>query len=228
MWLAIDTSGDDASLAWIDPADGAAAKPVWQQRVRAGRSHNTRIFAPLAEAMRHPAAGRLTGLVVGTGPGSYTGIRIGIACALGISLQRDGVPIFPWPSCTAMQPLDPGRRAGAADYLLLGDARRGRFSLCEVRAGRLSGSPRLLEREALVDGWLQDPAAPPLWSNDPDPGALEARLGLVAGAVEPVGADAGRLAARVAGLPDDERAALAAAPPSPIYLAAPFVTRPKS
>ena len=237
MWLAIDTSGCDASLAWFDPHAEPGSAPLWQRRVSAGRSHNTRLFGPLAEAMGLDMATGLTAIVVGTGPGSYTGIRIGIACALGIALQREQVHIYPWPSCTAMQPgadenaaaVDPlSHHDPTRDYLLLGDARRGRFSLCQVRDGRLVEPPRLLDRRPLVEGWLHGRDSLPLWTNDPDPAALGAALGLAPGALTPVRADAHQLALRVAALDEAERQSLTIEPPAPIYLAAPFVTRPKA
>lgn len=63
--------------------------------VRMGRRHAELIFSELEDFMQ--ACGlqprELNAVVVGQGPGSYTGIRIGIAAAMGIA-QGLGIPLL--------------------------------------------------------------------------------------------------------------------------------------
>jgi tRNA threonylcarbamoyladenosine biosynthesis protein TsaB len=72
---------------------------------------------------------RLDGIIVGTGPGSYTGLRVGIATALGLARASDaplrGVPSF---EALALAELEPGQVGSIAL-----DARAGRFYFARYR-----------------------------------------------------------------------------------------------
>ena len=74
--LAIETSTTRGSIALT--RDGEV---LLEQSFASERSHNSQIFAPLGEALEL-AIPEL--IAVGTGPGSYTGARIGIAAGIGI------------------------------------------------------------------------------------------------------------------------------------------------
>ena len=229
MWLAIDTSSSRASLAWVDPAS-PHNPPDWVCHVEAGRSHNTLLFTLLADALQQPCAARLTAVIVGTGPGSYTGTRIGIAAAIGIALQRPGTAVYPWPSCTALLPVnsDPGTDA-AESYLWLSDARRSRFALTEVRQRQMIHAAQLFtQSEALTQCRRYLELKLPLCTSDDDPTALTGKLGLAPGQIHASRPEAALLATQVAALSPAERSQLAAQTPNPIYLAAPYVTTPKT
>jgi len=81
--LAIDTATAVAVVA-IGGADGRLdASDGWPAGYRHGEDLLPRIRALLAA--RDVALGDLSGVIVGTGPGAFTGLRVGIATAKGIA-----------------------------------------------------------------------------------------------------------------------------------------------
>lgn len=196
--LALETSTPHASLAvW---RDGEVLRE-WQ--FQSDRAHNARLFAPLGEAL---ALADPDLIAVGTGPGSYSGVRVALSAALGLSLAKT-VPLVGWPSLTAFDL--PGN-----DGLVVGDARRGGWFFAEIVAGRLVGVPEIVAASELVrrtDGR-------PTWTFDPTP---------CFSGVRTVTPSASWLARRVAALEESERAAFATITPEPLYLRAPFITTPR-
>lgn len=84
MILAIDTATRHASVALLD--DGALLEEhTWQTA-----NHHTVEVPPVVSAMLHRAGitpANLTAIGVASGPGSYTGLRIGMAFAKGLMLS---------------------------------------------------------------------------------------------------------------------------------------------
>lgn len=195
--LALETSTRQASLAvWRD------GEVVREWSFCSERSHNSLLFAPLREAW---AVAKPDLMVVGTGPGSYAGVRVALAAALGVSLAKN-VPLLGWPSLTA--------HALAADGLMVGDARRGGFFLAELVGARLQGEPEIMTLEALARR-LGGRSA---WTFDEVPCLPE---------VLTIKPSAGWLARRVAALSEAERSLLAGVTPEPLYLRPPFITTPR-
>jgi tRNA threonylcarbamoyl adenosine modification protein YeaZ len=84
MILAIDTVGELTGVAlW---ADGLVAETAWRSERRQTAELLPRLARLLGESGR--AFDEVTGLVVVTGPGSFNGIRVGIATAQGFALAR--------------------------------------------------------------------------------------------------------------------------------------------
>lgn len=201
--LALDLSTAHGSIAVVRGDD-----VLFQSSFQSERSHNAQVFAPLREALT-AAGNELTGIVIGNGPGSYTGVRIAIAAAQGIALSRN-VWCVGWSSLTAPDIEAP------ADYHIIGDARRQSFYLARVENGRLLTDLEIVSAEVArvrtpADLWLTFDPKPPL--NLPN---------LVL--AKP---SATRLAQAVQSLSADELAELIAQPLIPHYLAEAFITMPK-
>jgi tRNA threonylcarbamoyl adenosine modification protein YeaZ len=147
-------------------------------------------------------------IVCGTGPGSCTGIRVGIAAATGLALAR-GVPVIGLCSLSALAHTD-----GLERFAVCGDARRGAWWWLEAETGRALPAPAVAphgEVAARAAAWsgqiFTTDAAPPPFCQ--------------ATVTHP---RAERLASAASGLSDDDIARMAAQPLEPLYLSAPFVT----
>ena len=184
---------------------------IFREHFQAERSHNAQLFAPLGRALAAADREQLSMIVVGTGPGSYTGVRIAIAAAHGVALSR-GVPIVGWPSITAPD-------EGPVDFRVVGDARRGCYYLARVVGSQLAEPIEILDAETTMarlgeeDGrpWLTFDAKPPLG------------LSHVAAKTP----SAARLAEIVASLPEAEIQRLSELPLEPRYLQEAFITTAK-
>jgi tRNA threonylcarbamoyladenosine biosynthesis protein TsaB len=200
--LAIDCSTARGSVA-LASEDGPL---LWQAAFTAGRGQGGKLFAALAESLQVAAAtgdGKLAGIVVGLGPGSYSGVRQAIAAATGLSVAT-GASLAGVPS-----PL--GLETGASVYQSIGDARRGTFYYTAVERGVCVVGPLLVEsREALAAQLAQRPDWPLLTVEC----ALDDALFAAAEVALP---DAGRLL----GVPAAQSCFL---PLEPLYLRPPAIT----
>lgn len=90
MIIAIDTATETASVAIAYPNGRIAAELTWH----AGRNHTRHVHPTLRHVMMLAGItmSDLTGVVATRGPGSFTGIRIGLATAKGLAQGLD-VPI---------------------------------------------------------------------------------------------------------------------------------------
>src|SRR5690606_31385114 len=86
MLLAIDTSTQVTGLACYD-ASGVIAECTWQS----GRDHTSQLLPQLTMLLRH--VGRtpdsITAIGVALGPGSWSGLRVGVSTAKGLALARN-------------------------------------------------------------------------------------------------------------------------------------------
>jgi tRNA threonylcarbamoyl adenosine modification protein YeaZ len=136
--IAIDTAAPRLQLALLRP-DGDVTTVI--EDMPQGQAE--RIFPAMAELLGGAGVGYpdLTRIAVTTGPGSFTGMRIGLSAARGLSLAL-GIPAVGIPSLTALSL----SASGAAAVLL--DARRGEAYFQQFAApGEPAGDLQLLPRE---------------------------------------------------------------------------------
>ena len=142
-------------------------------------------------------------IVVGLGPGSYAGVRIAIATAIGLQ-SACGARLRGLPSICAID---------RAEYLFVGDARRNSYFFAHVKAGEFVEAPTLGSadeislRLAAAPDWpvlATEPLSPFEQATIENPSAL--RLVEIA----------------------TEKEQLEELPLEPIYLRAPYITTPRS
>lgn len=231
--LVIEASMPQASVALYDKGT-LVASSSW----KAERSHNARIFDALdalgisrgntssekdTSAASSPASSRMSSYVpdwilVGSGPGSYSGIRVALAVADGLALIY-GARVVALPSWEAMAPLCPG------DYAVLTDARRQSWALGRISEATLV-EPLIIESAtdmtAHLDALRREGI--PLLSSESEEKLSAQGWDFVHGDVAP-SADA-LFRAWLAKSPT-QRETLAFTPPSPFYVRDPHITPAK-
>jgi tRNA threonylcarbamoyladenosine biosynthesis protein TsaB len=201
--LAIETSTAMGSLALR--RNGVT---IYTAEFASQRTHNSVLFAPLAEALE--LASDLEQIIVGTGPGSYTGVRVGIAAALGISMARE-IPVCGANSLTALA-------VPEMCYHVVGDARRGSWHLSSIKAGTVPDPPQLGSVEEVRE-WLSHISGPLYAADASVATALQIPLARPSAA---------SLAQRVEGWSEKDWTTARNRALEPIYLSDPFITTPRS
>jgi len=119
--VALDTSGPIGSVAVVGDVDTGAVQVLAKRTIGHGMRHGVELFpaieAALAEAGR--SAREIDVVAVGTGPGSYTGLRVGVTAARALAYAA-GAELIGVPSCDALAEATPfgsdtRRGADAAD-----------------------------------------------------------------------------------------------------------------
>lgn len=158
--LVIETSTPQATVALVGP------RGVEMRGFTSDRSHNAMLFEPLKELLDTTPEVAL--VLVGSGPGSYSGTRVGIAAAQGVGIAC-ACPAVAVPSILAVPAAD-----GGAECLAIGDARRGSYWTARIGKHRVMHEPELCDAtelaakvaDALADGLavfaFEDPARFPL------------------------------------------------------------------
>jgi tRNA threonylcarbamoyl adenosine modification protein YeaZ len=206
--LAIETSTSRGGVALV--RDGAM---VFGETFTSERSHNSQLFAPIGEALTL-AGNDLLRIVVGLGPGSYTGARIGIAAAQGIALSR-GAAVFGLPSVLAPDMPEP-----SCEFVACGDARRGSYFIAQIRGESLDGEITLHDREEFLRLRAADTTRTWLTFDQHAPLELpDIRVTVPSAA---------RLALIASEMTDEDVWSLEQQPLEPVYLRAPFITMPRA
>lgn len=215
LTLVLETSTPHASLMAIYP-DGH----LEQREFSSDRSHNAVLFSPLQEVLDARGGAEIGLVIVGSGPGSYSGTRVGIAAAQGVAIAS-GCPAVALPSILAV----PSAQGGAS-CLAIGDARRGSYWTAKVENLRMVAEPELTDaagleeivRRSLGNGVavfsFEDPARFPLTEDLISQVKLE-------------NPDATRLWEAWQAADDETRAKWSAGIPQPMYLKPPHITPAK-
>jgi tRNA threonylcarbamoyladenosine biosynthesis protein TsaB len=113
--------------------------------------HATALLAEVERGVEAAGGwGRVAAVAVGVGPGSFTGLRVGIATARALGLSRD-LPVHGVSTLDALGRAL-GERAGASSRLALLDARRGEvFAALYSDSGKRRWDPWVGTPEALAE-----------------------------------------------------------------------------
>ncbi|MGC6426930.1 MAG: tRNA (adenosine(37)-N6)-threonylcarbamoyltransferase complex dimerization subunit type 1 TsaB [Akkermansiaceae bacterium] len=197
--LVMETSVPEATLV-LARGDTLVA----QGKFTSERSQEVDLFGPLQDILSGiPEGGNLSYIIVGTGPGSYNGARVGIATAQAIA-QVHNCPVAGLCSFEGV----PGLKWA------VGDARRGSFFILEVGSDHC---PELLAPEEFLVR---------LSKCEGRKGTFESaeKLGSLAGEIEEVTPTAEGLFQAWRARSEEEKKKISAIPAEAFYLRAPHIT----
>ncbi len=196
--LALDTSTAEGSVAVY-----SFGEISYQRRFQADRSHSSELFTALEKARGYAA--RFDRIVVGLGPGSYAGVRVGIAAAIGMNLVL-GAELVGIPSVAALEPDN-------EEYFAIGDARRGAFYFTWLHRRTCQDGPRLLSEREVRDEIAA--RALPVYATAPVPAFPSVQI------VRPSAVILAEMAVAGIGIVQTEDL-------EPLYLREPHITQPKA
>jgi tRNA threonylcarbamoyladenosine biosynthesis protein TsaB len=152
--LGIDTATPATAVALVDSGDGPPGRCGRERRHDPGPgerpAHNAQLLALASDLLRDAGLrfADVDRVAVGLGPGSFTGLRIGVATARALA-QAAAAQIVGVSSLAALAAAAPVVPAGSRGVLALIDARRG-----EVFGAGFSGSRRVLDPFVAAPGEL--------------------------------------------------------------------------
>ena len=167
MLVAIDTATGYASLALHDGFQ-VRVEHTWESQ----RRHTVELVPRLMAALEQVGLGiqHLSGVAVTRGPGSFTGLRVGVAVAKGLALAR-GLPVVGVPTLDVVAAAQ-GRDRRPLCAVLQAGRRRICVAAYRWRAGewRIREAPRLTTWSTLVE----QTAVPTLFCGEIDPAGADA------------------------------------------------------
>jgi tRNA threonylcarbamoyladenosine biosynthesis protein TsaB len=150
MLLALDTSTRFASLALHD------GRQLWAETTWYTPDHHTTELAPQLAALLTRAGqspNDLNGVAVALGPGSFTGLRVGLALAKGLVLAQN-IPLLGIPTLDVLASAQPPPTPEKGRLCAVLEAGRGRICAAlyrwQTNAWRSEGEPLLTTWEALA------------------------------------------------------------------------------
>lgn len=197
--LTLELSSGQGSVAWLEDDNEPFARAFANDR-----KHSGLFFKTLQLCTRE--FGAPDAIVVGLGPGSYAGVRIAIAAAVGLR-AASGAKLTGIASVCGMDTV-------AREYCVIGDARRESFFFARVRDGRLEQGPSL-HYPAELELTIME-SSMPLYASEPLPQFPTATLAY------PSARRLAEVARDQAGEIADTRSL------EPIYLREPHITMPRA
>jgi tRNA threonylcarbamoyladenosine biosynthesis protein TsaB len=197
--LALEISSGQGSIAWLEDGNEPFVRTFANDR-----KHSGLFFENLQLCSREFGAPDV--IVVGIGPGSYAGVRIAIATALGLR-AASGAKLAGIPSISGIE-------TAAREYCVIGDARRESFFFGRISDGKIMEGPSLHSGVELATKIME--SGVPLYASVPLPQFPGATLAYPS---------AGRLV-QVARAQIDEIADTQSL--EPIYLREPHITMPRT
>jgi tRNA threonylcarbamoyladenosine biosynthesis protein TsaB len=94
--LALDTSTRTASIAIYRGEEGVISEITWRSL-----SHHTVELTPYLDLLLGQNPRELAGIAVALGPGSFTGLRVGLSLAKGFALAQE-IPLIGIPTLDAL------------------------------------------------------------------------------------------------------------------------------
>jgi len=196
--LAIDTSTLRGSVALLVDSEF-----VLSETFVADRTHSASLFTTLEKA--RALVPTVDQVAIGLGPGSFAGVRIAIAAALGLQLAL-GCRLIGIPSAAVLD-------TTADEFLVIGDARREAFYFTRVHDGVCMEGP-LLASESELRARIEARGAAPVFATGTLAGFPEVQIGL------PSAEKLARLSAAGRGIVQQDEI-------EPIYLREPHITFPR-
>jgi tRNA threonylcarbamoyl adenosine modification protein YeaZ len=160
-------------------------------------------FAALNDIIREHGAPET--IVVGLGPGSYTGTRIAISAAIGLQATT-GAALAGFSSLCAV--------SDENEFCVIGDAKRASFFFAKISGGLLANHPELLS-ENEMHARTSSITTIPVYTSDELPQFTSVKLRFPSAKL---------LCLRARTFPEN----VARAPLAPIYLRDPHITTPRS
>lgn len=160
--LGIDTATSSTAVA-LRLSDATAIERRDDPAAGAHPGHATRLLQMAEELLAEAGTSwsQIERIAVGAGPGTFTGLRVGIATARGLA-QSLGIPLAPVSSLRALAHTalaDDTSRAACDGVLAVIDARRGEvFALAHDPDGRELSAARALAPED-IDGVIAEAGA---------------------------------------------------------------------
>ena len=134
--LAIDTSTSRTVVGLLD-----GEKVLFEKYAEGATDHGRAVSDLVAQALlNNPAPDQV---VVGMGPGPFTGLRVGIAFARTFALSR-GIPVI---GVCSLDAIDPGK----SDYTVAIDARRKEIYWARYEGGKRVEGPSVNKPDEVSD-----------------------------------------------------------------------------
>jgi tRNA threonylcarbamoyladenosine biosynthesis protein TsaB len=197
--LALELSSARGSLALFNDGN-VDFFPEWQN----DRKNSGQFFEYLVEVQKK--FGKPDTIIVGLGPGSYAGTRIAISAAVGLQAASNA-RLIGFPSICAID-------CDAAEYCVIGDARRQTFFFARVNDNNLAEGPTLMSEAELREKMDKFDGKMSIFATEKLPQFDRAEVHYPCAKV-------------LAQLASDLKGNFALPPLEPIYLREPHITVPK-